>query len=428
MDDWTDLSNETKACQLVGQSPLQYLTSQGKLSEKQARRIIEVAGIDTMSDLILLRDHEVMAQVRKDAKLMIIPARKLMRAIRTLDQAVPGSETEASMRTSERARNAKIDECVVIAIDRSCSMGSGLAEPKAFGPNAEKTLVQRSRMDAVKQCFYAFRDRIESLGSDTHHMLGLLQFDDRVEELLPLTSNLDKFESLVDKMKQRGMTAIYSAICQACDMLKPFGETDDTTDLRVLVLTDGQSNNGVSAQEALDKVRKVGVVVDAMLVGNRPDTNLCKIVSASGGMCFQINSLSDGFELMEAESVVSLRSRRGGAGKPKFEYPDNFVELDDIQVNTIVAANEAAKVATVPAAELQVNSAVSIVRCPSVPGNTKVQGSMSRIMKEVAENSRNPIAGIHVYVNENNVRISIRCDIYLVAHHNVDTNRYSFLL
>jgi len=61
------------------------------------------------------------------------------------------------------------------------------------------------------------------------------------------------------------------------------------------------------------------VVVDAIIVGDRPDANLRKIVTATGGECYQISDLGEGFELLEAEGVVSLRARRGDVPKPPFQ-------------------------------------------------------------------------------------------------------------
>merc|ERR1719160_1573461 len=98
--------------------------------------------------------------------------------------------------------------------------------------------------------FYAFRDRVESAGRGGGHQLGLVQFDDSVEQLLDLTPRLDRFEAIVDDMEKRGQTAIYSAIQRAAEMLEPhFGE-DSPVDLRILVLTDGQNNSGARPEEA----------------------------------------------------------------------------------------------------------------------------------------------------------------------------------
>jgi len=70
---------------------------------------------------------------------------------------------------------------------------------------------------------------------------------------------------------------------------------------------------------ALEAVNSIGAVVDAIIVGDSPDANLRKIVSATGGECYQIGSLGEGFELLESEGVVSLKARRGGTEKPPFE-------------------------------------------------------------------------------------------------------------
>jgi len=192
-------------------------------------------------------------------------------------------------------------------------------------PFAEVTLnvvkgavMERTRMEAVKAMFYAFRDRVDGLG-DRAHWLGLLQFDDRVERLLDVTPQLDLFEAIVDDMEKRGQTAIYSAVVEAAKMLETYFGEDSQTDLRVLVLTDGQNNAGVTPAEALAAVDRIGAIVDAIIVGDRPDANLRKIVIAIGGECYQIKDLGEGFELLEAEGVASLRARRGGADRPPFK-------------------------------------------------------------------------------------------------------------
>merc|ERR1711988_650941 len=98
--------------------------------------------------------------------------------------------------------------------------------------------------------FYAFRDRVESVVRG-RHQLGLIQFDNRVEQMLDVTPRLDRFESILDDMEKRGQTAIYSAIIEAASMLGRHFSADCSTDLRILVLTDGQNNTGAPPQEAL---------------------------------------------------------------------------------------------------------------------------------------------------------------------------------
>jgi len=81
-------------------------------------------------------------------------------------------------------------------------------------------------------------------------------------------------------------------------------------------------------------VNRIGAVVDAIIVGDSPDANLRKIVSATGGECYQIGSLGEGFELLESESVVSLKARRGGTEKPPFKERE-MVDFSSITEKTM---------------------------------------------------------------------------------------------
>ena len=195
-------------------------------------------------------------------------------------------------------------EYVVVCIDRSGSMGS----PFESG---------RTRMEAVKQMFYAFRDCVESLDTPGGHQLGLVQYDQqvsvhgstprphlsrspirsplisgyqrvflllihvrcipKVDTLLGLTADLTAFENCVDDMKQRGATAIYAAIEKGAKMLRSVARVHSHADLRVLLLSDGQNNeNMTTALDAFEAANSIGVVVDAILVGSSVDNDLRK--------------------------------------------------------------------------------------------------------------------------------------------------------
>merc|ERR1719296_629994 len=221
----------------------------------------------------------------------------------------------------------------------------------------QKVVNQRTRMEAVKAMFYAFRDRADTMGRGTHQM-GLVQFDSEIERLLDLTPRLDRFEAIVDDMEKRGQTAIYSSIVEAAGMLRAPFEEDRQADLRILVLTDGQNNSGASPEEALRSATSIGAVVDAIIVGARPDSNLRKIVNATGGECYQINDLGEGFELLEAESVVSLKARRGGAEKPPFKPPSR-VDLGGLDEKTMTKGSKVKAAATV-SPELAMKAVVSV--------------------------------------------------------------------
>eukprot|EP00961_Rhodomonas_salina_P243940 3296110-Rhodomonas_salina.1 len=301
-------------------------------------------------------------------------------------------------------------EAVVICVDRSGSMGTQFDEMKAWGDNSQKTVERRSRMDAVKQVFYAFRDRTDSLGAKSMHQLGLMQFDDNLEVLLQLTNELNQFESIIDDMKHRGRTAIYSSIIEAASMLTPVFKKTPQTDLRVLVLTDGKNNAGASPQDALKAVASIRAVVDAIIVGDTPDANLLKIVSATGGECYQIHTLSDGFELMESESVVSLRARRGDTDKPmELKPPPTDEEIAKLfssaQAVEIKSSNygAAANIADVVKAK-KVESLGSLLKKPTTAsGNAH---AVRRIMKELSEMAKGESGtGCHLFPDTDNMHL-----------------------
>jgi Mg-chelatase subunit ChlD len=417
-------------------APVEYLVSAG-LSRANAECVVEAAGIESMMDLALLANNNnddnnndngpsLLSQVVQETGLKLIPAKKLSDAVKALAEKKKNNndndnkDQERSKQDTKDTKDVTLDECVVIAIDRSGSMGAAFEEAKAFGPNAEKTLVSRSRMDAVKQCFYVFRDRTEALLEDSRrHSLGLIQFDDRVLEMLPLTVDLDLFEAVVDDIKPRASTAIYSAVLHGCRMLEPYYRSikNPNMDLRILVLTDGQNNAGVTPQEAFRHVAELGVVVDAILVGNVPDQNLRKIVAASGGTCFQITSLSEGFELMEAEAVVSLKSRRGGGVKPKHTPPcyNTRVDFVNISVQPIISSSGAAKVSTAPVVvshteQKWVHSSSLERQGHELQGK---RGPLARVIRELLAFSD---PGIHIYQNEKNVRVQHRRIIVVVPN------------
>jgi len=286
-----------------------------------AEKIIEVSDAETVNDFKLI-DGAMLEEIVRTAELKLLSAKKLKMAITEL-QGEAALETEsrpagATQTVAPATHLTPLQECVAICIDRSGSMRAPFNEItlNIVKGETKDSVAQRTRMEAVKAMFYAFRDRVESLSARGGHRLGLIQFDNQVTDMLDLTPELDQFESIVDDIEPRGQTAIYSSIVEAARMLERHFQRDSSIDLRILVLTDGQSNTGMAPEEALAAVNKIGAVVDAIIVGDCPDANLRKIVTASEGECYQINNLGEGFELLEAEGVASLRARRGGSEKP----------------------------------------------------------------------------------------------------------------
>lgn len=388
---------------------------------KYVEKIIDITDAEHVNDLKLL-DAAMVEDMIKQADIKMVAAQKLRLAIASLrDIAVPTKPLEAAtpgsaqVASSDAAAGSSaeaplacctpdVQECVAICIDRSGSMGTPFAEVtlNVIQGATKQSVAQRTRMEAVKAMFYAFRDRVETMGTGAYE-LGLLQFDSRVEQLMDVSSSLNLFERIVDDMEKRGQTAIYSSIVEAAEMLQRHYSRDSKTDLRILVLTDGQNNTGASPEQALDAANEINATVDAIIVGDSPDTNLQRIVAATEGECYQISSLGEGFELLEAEGVVSLKARRGGIEKPAFK-PRPRVELSRVSEKTITQGT-AVQRAPVLAPDLASQKVVDIKKINETSVVT-TSASMKRILSEIKKAGECPASsgiGIHVFPAPDNL-------------------------
>jgi len=412
-DDWQTVGSTPSA----ETSVLTWLESKGL--GKHAEKIIEVTDAESVDDFKLL-DAAMLEDVIKSAELKLVSAQKFRLAVSELSAdgaqadgtfSTDGAQADGHMPTLSSELPIKASsECVAICIDRSGSMGSPIAEVtlNVVRGETKNSVSERTRMEAVKAMFYAFRDRVESLGQG--HELGLIQFDNQIEELLDLTPRLDQFERIVDDMQKRGQTAIYSAVAQAAEMLEQRFQADSTIDLRILVLTDGQNNTGMSPEAALEAVNRIEAVVDAIIVGDTPDADLRRIVSATGGECYQINSLGEGFELLEAEGVVSLRARRGGEEKPPFQQrpPVNFSSLAEKSITKVSAVQRAPLLSQTFASK----TVVDVTSMGGASGKSASLGapSLKRVLlelKQVAERSAaiwlHSGEGIHIFPAQDSI-------------------------
>eukprot|EP00931_Biecheleriopsis_adriatica_P067743 TRINITY_DN41808_c0_g1_i1.p1 TRINITY_DN41808_c0_g1~~TRINITY_DN41808_c0_g1_i1.p1 ORF type:complete len:565 (-),score=114.72 TRINITY_DN41808_c0_g1_i1:209-1840(-) len=386
MGDWQHVDVDSNAS-----SALDWLRAKGLGTN--AEKIIEVSGAESTDDLQLI-DGVMFEEIVRVAELKLVSAKKLKMAITELQgetaQEIESPQAVVNQTCAPSAQPTPLQECVAICIDRSGSMRSPFNEItlNVIRGETKDSVAQRTRMEAVKAMFYAFRDRVESLGAQGGHHLGLIQFDNEVSEMLNLTPELDRFESIVDDVEPRGQTAIYSSIVEAARMLEPHFHRDSSIDLRILVLTDGQSNTGIAPEEALAAVNRIGAVVDAIIVGDRPDANLRKIVTASEGECYQISNLGEGFELLEAEGVASLRARRGGSEKPAYQRRE-MVEFGAISEKALTRGTA---VQRAPALALDFASKV-VTQVSEISGSASAATLGSKTCKRVMQEIKQLASG-----------------------------------
>lgn len=221
----------------------------------------------------------------------------------------------------EQKDQQPVAEFIAICIDTSGSMqtpfeADGVAER---GDGTTTKSKGRTRLEAVKQMFYGFRDQTTNfMEKGVVHYLGLISYDSHARVHTKPTDQMAVFEAVVDEMRSGGSTAIFEAITTACSMLAPFRQQHPKADFRVLCLSDGMNNcRQVGPDQALAALNQLDACVDMLLVGDRPDADLLKLVNATSGECYQINSLSEGFEALESQGVISLNARRNGAPRPQ---------------------------------------------------------------------------------------------------------------
>ncbi|CAJ1422005.1 unnamed protein product [Effrenium voratum] len=380
---------------------------------KYGEKIVEVTEVTCLDDFKLI-DATMAEEVIQSLQLKLVTAQKFRQAVAEARTGAPcEADSWAVVSTCEAqapvppppaevpAEVHAVQEVIAICIDRSGSMGTPFAEVTLNVVRGETrdSVAERTRMEAVKAMFYAFRDRVESMGAGKYH-LGLLQFDNQVEKLLDTTPALDRFESIVDDMKKRGQTAIYSSILEATEMLKPYFSPSSPVDLRILVLTDGQNNAGAAPEAALEAVNAVGATVDAILVGDNPDADLRRIVSATEGECYQIRHLGEGFELLESEAVVSLKARRGGTEKPAFRPRARDVSFRSIQERQITQGSHVPRVQDAGKDHLAKAKVVSMSAVDHCSKGSLGAPAAKRVLSELKQLSSTALEGIHVFPSE----------------------------
>lgn len=285
-------------------------------------------------------------------------------------------------------------EIIAICIDTSGSMQT------PFEVDDDIRTVDRDRLQAVKQCFYGFRDQTQAY--EDSHLLGLLSFNNTVIIHTNPTKNFDVFEDVIDDMAASGSTAIYEAVVVACNkVLGPFASKYHSANLRVLVLSDGQNNShNVNADDALRALANVGAVCDCMIIGgssNSADDGLRRLVAASEGVCVEIAGLSDAFEALESSAMISLANRR--TGEPKFNkdvFRQKMAELSSVNAVAVAPMKRGA------VSKMHKNTAETTKS--SVPleialKNPNISSSNTRVLKELQDISQSNLENFRVFPN-----------------------------
>lgn len=132
----------------------------------------------------------------------------------------------------------------------------------------------------------------------------------------------------------------------------------------------------MSAEQALADLQSVEACVDFLLVGSTPDHKLLQLVQATEGECYQITTLSEGFDCLESKGVISLAARRNGAPKP--QYKRVAVDLTQVAAAPLIRAGQPQQ--TQSSATVKVMDSAAVTQAISA---TTSNSNQKRILGEI---------------------------------------------
>jgi Ca-activated chloride channel family protein len=197
----------------------------------------------------------------------------------------------------------RTDYDFVLAIDSSSSMGVGDIAP--------------SRFEAAKE---ASRQFINSLG-DVETRTGIVKFGGIASNVASPTLDKERLSEALQSLEisQTGGTAIGDAITLSSNLL-----LDSERQRSIILITDGQSNVGISPLDALNNSVENEIIINSMGIGSEggafsgnltigrlDEETLITLAEASGGQYFKINSradISDAFSQLSSASIAKQKT------------------------------------------------------------------------------------------------------------------------
>lgn len=197
------------------------------------------------------------------------------------------------------------------------------------------------KIDSAKEAALQFIEQVtnESRTRGGQHMIGVVAFSGQAQLLLPLTSDYQRARQVIISLSATNSTNVGAGLTAA---LTEFDETKGETQRLIILLSDGNSNTGLSKDQVLsvpvvEALRK-HVCVHTVAFGDPGDVDdafLRRIASGSG--CGSFSLAQTGFELFS----TFLKLRDASLGQIAGEYSSagrqvTFVAGSPVVLGTIV--------------------------------------------------------------------------------------------
>jgi uncharacterized protein YegL len=197
------------------------------------------------------------------------------------------------------------------------------------------------KIDSAKEAALQFIEQVtnESSTRGGQHMIGVVAFSEQAQLLLPLTSDYQRARQVIISLSATNSTNVGAGLTSA---LTEFAATKGGTRRLVILLSDGNSNTGLSKDRVLSgpaaEAGREHVCIHAVAFGDPGDvdeTFLRRIANGSG--CGSYSLAQTGFELFS----TFLKLRDASLGQIAGEYSSvgrlvTFVAGSPVTLGTII--------------------------------------------------------------------------------------------
>lgn len=283
-------------------------------------------------------------------------------------------------------------DCVVIDISGSMTETSKI--------DCDKT-----REDVSKMLFHTLIDKLITL--ELSHAVGLLAFGSSLTPI-GITTEYERFHDELGRLDaNQGSTMLYDAIYNAAEIIDTYHLTHIVPDIalstlgegevlkkRIFVLTDGEDNSSTKQPwEVANFLQQKNIQLDAIPLAG-PTKILQSICTASGGICFEVQSQEQGINLFEREATLHLAYRERIESVPPMILNSEMLRKLESAMEAPVLEIKSAIPQSVYAPVL---SASDVAKKESA--SVTMPGSMRRVIKEYMQIVKDPIPSFSVYMS-----------------------------
>jgi len=232
---------------------------------------------------------------------------------------------------------------------------------------------------------------------------------------IAITREYERFHDELGRLDAtQGRTKLWDSIVEAVNMIETFeaqsapaAQPSTPVVKRIFLLTDGQDNaSQQSPWQVAQLLQQRGIMLDAIPLAD-DSSQLRAMCHASGGLCFDVQSQTQGIALFEREATLHLPYRECASEQPPVisdllsfdalvrSSPASNVQVTDIKSK--VSANVYAPVLSAAQATERVKAAPQGSSTGTGGGNAK------RVLKEYANMYKDPLPGWSVFMTADNV-------------------------